>query len=378
MPTADVLRKKSKQRRLIIQGTLVVLTVLAIWGAVSNAQYNLTRLNMTSGFSFLDRGTGWDYSFSLIERSINDTYAHTLLIGLLNTLFVGFICIITTTIFGFIIGTMRDARHPAVNLAATVYVQIFRNIPLILQAIFLYAILIHMGGPRQAMSLGDVAFLSGRGVMLPGLNISPTAAVVLLLVSFALVIGLIVAKVALWRGLAIWFVGTLVLTLAAGHVLRPAGEALFTIPSLQGLRFQGGISVPIELFALIVSITLYGTAYIAEIVRGGLSQVPRGLVEAGQALGLSRASIWSRIKVPMALRSIIPPLGNQWIFMMKATTIGIAIGFSDLFYITVNSISQSGQTLELILLLMLTFLAINYSIAIFTNWLNARLQLKEH
>lgn len=378
MATVDVLRKKAKQRRLIIQVTVVVLTVLAVWGAVSNAQYNLTRLNMTSGFSFLDRGTGWNYSFSLIERSINDRYAQTLLIGLLNTLFVGFICIITTTIFGFIIGTLRDARHPALNFAANVYVQIFRNIPLILQAVFLYAILIHMGGPRQAMSLGDIAFLSGRGLMLPGLNISPTAAVGLLLVSIGLAVGLIVVKVALWRGLTIWFLGTLGLSLLAGFVLRPEGTALFSIPSLQGLRFVGGIPVPIELLALIVSITLYGSAYIAEIVRGGLAQVPRGLVEAGQALGLSRASIWSRIKVPMALRSIIPPLGNQWIFMMKATTIGIAIGFSDLFYITVNSISQSGQTLELILLLMLTFLAINYSIAIFTNWLNARLQLKEH
>lgn len=378
MATAEELRAKVKRRKMTVQAIIVVLTLLAIWGAVSNAQYNLTRLNMTSGFSFLERGTGWDYSFSLVERSINDRYYYTLFIGLLNTLFVGFICIITTTIFGFLIGTMRDVRHPALSFAANVYVQIFRNIPLILQAIFLYAILIHMGGPRQAISFGDLAFLSGRGLMLPGLNITPTMAVALLLASLALAIGLIMAKVPLWRGLALWLGGSLATALLATVVLRPEGEGVFSIPALQGLRFRGGISVPIELLALIVSITLYGSAYIAEIVRGGLAQVPRGLVEAGQALGLSRVSIWSRIKVPMALRSIIPPLGNQWIFMMKATTIGIAIGFSDLFYITVNSISQSGQTLELILILMLTFLAINYSIAIFTNWLNARLQLKEH
>ncbi|AKO96354.1 amine acid ABC transporter, permease protein, 3-TM region, His/Glu/Gln/Arg/opine family [Marinovum algicola DG 898] len=361
-----------------MQAALVVVTLLAVWGAVSNAQYNLTRLNMTSGFGFLERGTGWNYSFSLVERSINDSYAYTLFIGLLNTLFVGFICIVTTTIFGFLIGTMRDVRHPALRFAASVYVQIFRNIPLILQAIFLYAILIHMGGPRQAVSLGDVAFLSGRGAMLPGLNVSPTVAVALLLASLALGVALILARPVLWRGLALWAGGSLGLALAVALVLRPEGESLLSLPQLQGLRFTGGISVPIELFALIAAITLYGSAYVAEIVRGGLAQVPRGLVEAGQALGLSRAAIWSRIKVPMALRSIIPPLGNQWIFMMKATTIGIAIGFSDLFYITVNAISQSGQTLELIAMLMLTFLAINYSIALFTNWLNARLQLKEH
>jgi His/Glu/Gln/Arg/opine family amino acid ABC transporter permease subunit len=378
MASAEDVRLRVKRRKWIIQGSLLVVTILAIWGGVTNAQYNLTRLNMTSGFAFLDRGTGWNFSFSLIERSLNDTYARTLMIGLMNTLFVGFTCIVTTTVIGFIVGTMRDAAHPALRLISNVYVQIFRNIPLILQVIFLYAILIHMGGPRQAVSLWDMFFLSGRGLMMPGLNVSATIAVCLLLASVALAIALLLSRHTLWRGLGIWLAGTVVMALIAALVFRPDGEGIFSIPTLAGLRFSGGISVSIELFALLVSITLYGSAYIAEIVRGGLAQVPRGLVEAGQALGMTRASIWSRIKVPMALRSIIPPLGNQWIFMMKATTIGIAIGFSDLFYITVNSISQSGQTLELILMLMLIFLAINYSIALFTNWLNARLQLVEN
>ncbi len=365
-------------RKGLIQLLILAASVLVIWGAVSNAHYNLDRLNMTSGFGFLERGTGWSYSFSLIERSINDRYAYTLFIGLLNTLFVGFISIFTTTVFGFIIGTLRDSIHPLLSFAANVYIQIFRNIPLVLQAIFFYAILIHLGGPRQALSFVDLAFLSGRGLILPGLNITPPVAVGLLVASLGLLIGLIVSNIPLWRSVAIWLGGSLTMALIATLLLHPEGEGLFSVPAIKGLRFQGGITVPIELLAMIVAITLYGSAYIAEIVRGGLLQVPRGLVEAGQSLGLSRMTIWARIKVPVALRSIIPPLGNQWIFMMKATTIGIAIGFSDLFYITVNSISQSGQTLELIALLMLIFLAINYGIALFTNWLNARMQIKEH
>ena len=364
--------------KTLIQALILAASVLVIWGAVSNAHYNLDRLNMTSGFGFLERGTGWSYSFSLIERSINDRYAYTLFIGLLNTLFVGFISIFTTTVFGFIIGTLRDSIHPLLSFAANVYIQIFRNIPLVLQAIFFYAILIHLGGPRQALSFVDLAFLSGRGLILPGLNITPPVAVGLLVASLGLLIGLIVSNISLWRSVAIWFGGSLTMALIATLLLHPEGEGLFSVPALKGLRFQGGITVSIELLAMIVAITLYGSAYIAEIVRGGLLQVPRGLIEAGQSLGLSRMTIWARIKVPVALRSIIPPLGNQWIFMMKATTIGIAIGFSDLFYITVNSISQSGQTLELIALLMLIFLAINYGIALFTNWLNARMQIKEH
>lgn len=119
MATAEQLRKRAKRRSVTIQSIIVVAIVLAIWGAVSNAQYNLTRLNMTSGFSFLERDTGWDYSFSLIERSISDRYYYTLFVGLLNTLFVGFICIVTTTVFGFIIGTMRDSIHPALSFAPT-------------------------------------------------------------------------------------------------------------------------------------------------------------------------------------------------------------------------------------------------------------------
>ena len=241
MDEAKSLRDRAKRRKLILQGALVLLTALAAWGAVSNAQYNLTRLNMTSGFSFLERGTGWNYSFSLVERSINDPYSYTLFIGLLNTLFVGFICIVTTTVIGFIVGTMRDARHPALNFTANVYVQIFRSIPLILQAVFLYALLIHLGGPRQAINLADVAFLSGRGLMLPGLNVSPSVAVAMLCLSLALAIGLILSKLSLWRGLAVWLVGSAVAVLVLTLLFRPEGEGLLSIPELKGLRFEGGV-----------------------------------------------------------------------------------------------------------------------------------------
>ena len=134
--------------------------------------------------------------------------------------------------------------------------------------------------------------------------------------------------------------------------------------------------VSIEFVAMIVAITLYGSGYIAEVVRGGLAKVPTGLTEAGESLGLSRYAILTRIEIPVALRSIIPPLGNQWIFMMKATTIGVAIGFSDLFMIVSTSLTQTGQTLELIFLLMAAFVLINFILAQLVNWMNARMQFK--
>ncbi|MEM6466516.1 MAG: ABC transporter permease subunit [Pseudomonadota bacterium] len=378
MSKADELRKKAKRRKFLIQAGLIGLTVLVLFGGVTTARTNLEALGLTSGFGFLERGTGWDYSFSLIPKDITDPYAQTLFVGFLNTLFVGFIAIVLTTFFGFVIGTARDASNIALRTAATVYVQIFRNIPLILQLVFLYAVLINLPGPRQAMSLADTVFLSNRGLMLPGLSVTPSVAVALLLASIALGVALIWRKIPLFQGLAIWIGGSIVLCLIVAVAMRPEGQELFTVPALQGLRFRGGITIPLELLGMIVAITLYGSAYIAEVVRGGLAQVPNGLTEAGQALGLTKGAIWSRIKMPMALRSIIPPLGNQWIFMMKATTIGVAIGFSDLFYIVSISITQSGQTLELIAILAGAFLLVNGALAVFTNWLNARMKLKAH
>lgn len=376
--TAAQLRARSKRRKFLIQAALVVITGAVIWGAVDSARTNLAALGLTSGFGFLERSTGWSYSFSLIPRDINDTYARTLWIGFMNTVFVGFVSIILSTIFGFLIGTARSARHLAVQSVATIYVQIFRNIPLILQIVFLYSLLIHLPSPRQALSLFDTVFMSNRGVFLPLLNISPTGALACFLASLGLLLGLILRKMSAKATLLYWLAGSVVLVFAAALALVPAGEPFVLRPSLQGLRFTGGLTLSIELVAMIVGIVLYGSAYVAEVVRGGLEDVPKGLIEAGQALGLSSFYIWSRIKLPMALRTIIPPLGNQWIFIMKATTIGVAIGFSDLFMLVSTSITQSGQTLELIALLMLAFLLVNFTLAQAVNWLNARLQLKAH
>ena len=374
----EEIRARAKRRRDMFQVLLVVGAVFLIWSAVQSAKVNLSALGITSGFGFLERSTGWSYSFSLIDRDINDTYLRTLWIGFLNTVFVGFISIVLSTVIGFAVGTARDAHNLSVKAAATVYVQIFRNIPLILQVVFWYAMLIHMPGPRQALSFGDAIFVSNRGVMLPGLNVSSSVAVGIVGLSIVLFVLLVRSKMPPLKKALVWIAGTLVALVLAGAFFSPAGEAMVSIPALKGLRFVGGISVSIEFVAMILAIVLYGSAYIAEVVRGGLQEVPKGLIEAGQAIGLSRSAIWSRIKMPMALRTIIPPLGNQWIFIMKATTIGVAIGFSDLFYIVSTSITQSGQTLELIALLMGAFLLVNYLIAQLTNLLNASLKLKGH
>ncbi|MEM9972305.1 MAG: ABC transporter permease subunit, partial [Pseudomonadota bacterium] len=277
MATADELRARVRRRKITIQALLVGLSVLVLFGAFTTARTNLDAQGLTSGFSFLERSTGWDYSFSLVSKDISDPYRRTLFIGFLNTLFVGFIAIVLTTVFGFLIGTARDASNIALRSAATVYVQVFRNIPLILQLVFLYAVLINLPGPRQAMSLGDAVYLSNRGFMFPGLNVSAGIALAVLCLSLGLGLFLIWRKVPVLSGLAVWLGGSLMVCIFAGFAFRPDGETLVSLPALQGLRFRGGITIPIELLGMIVAITLYGSAYIAEVVRGGLAQVPKGL-----------------------------------------------------------------------------------------------------
>lgn len=377
----DAVAKRSwtNGRGLLIQGVLLAVIILLVWSAVESARTNLAALGISSGFAFLDRATGWSYSFSLFERSIDDTYRRTLFIGFTNTLFLGALSIVLATILGFLVGTLRDAKNVAAYSAATIFVQIFRNVPLILQLVFWYAILIHMPGPRQAISVADMMFLSNRGVMVPVLNVGLGAGTILVIAAAALAV--VIHRVSSLGTLAkvgAWLAAVVVLSVGVGLAVVPEGEPIISVPALKGLRFVGGLEVSVELTAMVIGIVLYGAAYIAEVVRGGLKEVPQGLVEAGQALGLKGATIWFQIKMPMALRTIIPPLGNQWIFLMKATTIGVAIGFSDLFMIVSTSITQSGQTLELIGILMASFLLINFVLALAINWLNARLQLKGH
>lgn len=371
-------RKTAQVRRLLIQALIVIAIMVIVWSTYTTAQTNLNALGITGGYAFLERATGWSYSFSLLPRSVDDTYLRTLTIGFINTLFLGSLCIVLSTVLGFVIGSIRDTSNLALQTIASVYVQLFRNLPLILQLVFWYAVFIHLPGPRQAYALGETAFLSNRGLMLPALNLSGEIALILLLGSILLGVIVLLVRISVARALVIWACGTAIAIAVCLLIFVPQGESIVSVPALKGLRFLGGMQMTIELVAMIVAIVLYSSAYIAEVVRGGLAEVPKGLIEAGQALGLSGRTIWSRIKLPMALRSIVPPLGNQWIFVMKATTIGVAIGFSDLFMIVSTSLTQTGQTLELIAILMGAFLLINFALAQLVDLINRRMQLKAH
>ncbi len=368
-----ILRNRT-QRGYVIQAVAVAVVLALVTSFALTAQQKLVSQGIATGFGFLDRSTGWPINFSLIEVTDRSPYSRMLLAGLLNTIYVGLIGLAGATFVGLVVGLMRVSSNLILNILGTVFVETFRNVPLILQVIFWYAILTHLPSPRGAHDLLGVGYLSNRGLMLPAPAWSGPDLVIL---GVALVAGL---WLAIRSGRALVWAGLLAVVVALGVALLYLGRdpelPLVSIPELRGLRFVGGVTVKPEFSALLIGIMAFGGAYIGEIVRGGFLSVDKGRLEAAAALGLSGWQVNRFVRIPLAVRAMLPALTNQYVWLMKATTLGVAIGYPDYFMVVSTSINQSGQTMELLLLLMVGFLAINYVIGGIMNWLNARLAIK--
>ncbi len=379
------LLKDTRIRDTGLQAAFVGSILLLFAVFIVTARANLEAQGLTSGFGFLERSTGWRISFSLIEYSTSSTYARAILVGILNSLFLGAIALPLATVIGITVGVMRTSGNGMAELVGTTFVELFRNVPLILQLLFWYTLLLALPSPREIEPLfGSIAF-TGRGIYIPGLNVTGGSVfVVALLVLAGLGLSLW-AKTKRWPDLqadqarrerrVLWSVVT-ILAVVVLWIGRIPETALISIPQQKGLNFREGIRISPELMACVIAISIYGAAYIAEIVRAGFNAVPNGQTEAGNALGLSNWHIFSRIRLPLAIRIVMPTLINQYVWLFKATTIGIAISFTDFFMVISTSINQSGQTLELIAILMGGFLIINYTISWVLNRVNDAIKLK--
>ncbi|MGI9424634.1 MAG: amino acid ABC transporter permease [Hyphomicrobiaceae bacterium] len=379
--------RNQRVRNNLYQAAVLVAALMVLVSFVVTARQNLIDQGIATGFDFLYRSTGWDISFALMDYSIRDPYWKVLLIGFENSILVGLMGLFFATIFGTLIGVARVMPNPVLNLIGTIYVEIFRNIPLILQGFFWYGVFTHLPRPRQAYVFADAVFVSNRGIYFPFVQVSHGT--FLFAVSCFIVATMVI--VLLPKVSAIGHTRTGRRRLVGGSLLAAAAltvtaiianydpeVGLFTTPVLRGLRFEGGVRLMPEFTALLTAIVFFGSAYIAEIVRGGLLSVDKGQLEAAEALGLKPFRVYWQIRIPLALRAIMPPMGNQFVWLMKATTIGIAIGFSDLFMVTSTAINQSGQTIELLFIMMAGFLLINYTIGSIMNAINRSIALKGH
>jgi len=378
------LLRNQKVRNALLQILYVGSIAALVLTGVMIARQNLAAQGITSGFDFLHKSTGWDVNFSLLPATANDPYWWFFLIGIINTLFLGTVGLVLATVVGTIVGLARTSSNELARLLGRTYVDIFRNIPLILQVFFWYAVITHLPTPRAAhQALGIL--LTSRGLYVPVPNVDNLA---LVASAFALVLAVVLP---IWLGrtarlsrpvgerLGIQVVGAAA-ALVCTAIILAAGRLpdlpLLDFPGLQGLNLKGGLRIPPEFSALAIAIAIYGGSYIAEIVRGGFKSVGKGQMEAAQSLGLSPWRVFTLVRLPLALRAMLPILANQYVWLMKATTMGIAVGFTDFFMIVALTINHSGQTLEVIGILMAGFLAINLSLAAVFNRINKAIALK--
>ncbi len=385
-PPRVAIYNRPKIRAVFYQ--LVVLAALLWLGfeIALNAKANLDAQKITSGFGFLDNTAGFGINQSLIAYNEADTYARVFFVGLLNTLLVAAIGIVLATILGFVVGLARLSPNWLVARLAGGYVELIRNLPLLFQLLFWYlAVLGTLPGPRQSISLFGEIFLNNRGIIVPApVAGEGTGAVIAV---FALSV---IATVALrvwakrrqmrtgrqfplfWAGLALVVGPPLVALVAMGFPIR------FESPELRGFNFVGGVRLLPEFIALLVALTTYTAAFIAEVVRAGVLAVPRGQTEAAFALGLRRGLALRLIVVPQALRVIVPPLTNQYLNLTKNSSLAVAVGYPDLFAVFAGTaLHQTGQAIEIIAITMAVYLAISLITSALMNWYNARIQVAE-
>ena len=359
-------------RRYLPQILFVAAVFAVIAGSLTNIYLNVVRQGMAYGWDFLWRATGWQLSVSMFSQSLTDPYWWTILMGAVNTVALGLLCIVFATAIGSVVGLLRLSGNLVVRSVMTVYVDILRNVPVILQIYFWYEVCRHAPIERQALSIGGTFFVSNRGLYFPALQIEPGQGLPLLgLVLFVAVATWLLVR--LRRRLELLIIWALA---ASAYFVLLGNPISFHVPTLQGFGFRGGNRMPVEFLALFLAITLYSSAYIAEIIRGGLLAIDKGQIEAARALGLRPITINWNIRLPLAMRSALPPLSNQYLITMKVTSLGAAIGYADFFSVISGSITHAGQTIELLVILIAGYLVINYVIAQVMQLLNRRLAIK--
>ena len=372
--------------RNIVWQVLILGAVAAIvWYLVQNTSRNLAARRIATGFAFLGRTAGIPIGESLIDYdpAIN-TYGRALLIGLLNTLKVAVVGVVLATIWGTLLGVARLSKNWLISRLAAVYVEVIRDIPLLLQLLFWYLVLQGLPAPRNSFHPAPGVFLSNRGIKIP--VVAWEGPFWWALAAFALgVIG-----TAAWSRTAtrqqeatgkrpkVWPVA---LGLLVGFPLLVWGAlgAPFAVemPVLRGFNFTGGATVSPEYAALTLGLVIYTASYVAEIVRSGILAVPTGQWEAGGAIGLRPGTVLRKIVLPQALRVIIPPMTSQYLNLTKNSSLAVAIGYQDVVSIASTTLNQTGQAIEGIAAIMAVYLVISLSISVLMNWYNARIALVE-
>ncbi|MUK70104.1 amino acid ABC transporter permease [Aliivibrio fischeri] len=373
-------------RAILFQVIAVAALVFFFYTIVNNALSNLEFRGIATGLGFLDQEAGFGIGLSLVEYDETYSYGRTFVVGLLNTALVSVLGILFATVLGFTIGIARLSSNWLVSRCAAVYIETFRNIPLLLQIFFWYfAVLQALPSPRQSLSLGESVFLNVRGLFFPSPIFEEGSNLIGIAVIAAIVFILFLSK---------WAKNKQRLTGQQTPVLRYSLLALLGLPTLayfisgmpisieypelKGFNFRGGISIIPELAALVVALSVYTASFIAEIVRSGINAVSHGQTEAAMALGLPRKRTLKLVVIPQAMRIIIPPLTSQYLNLTKNSSLAMAIGYPDLVSVFAGTtLNQTGQAIEIITMTMAVYLTLSLLTSFLMNIYNSKVALVE-
>lgn len=372
-------------RSIVWQVLILGIVAGVVYYLVSNTTRNLEARRIATGFSFLSTTAGIPIGEHMIDYDPSiHTFGRALWVGVLNTLKVAVVGIVLATVLGTLVGIARLSRNWLIAKVSAVYVEVIRDVPLLLQLLFWYTALQTMPAPRAAWKPLPGVFLSNRGVKLPTIMWTPEMWWIIAAFLAGAIGTILWSKAADKRQDAtgirpkVWPAGV-GLMVALPLLVWAALGAPFTpdVPVLRGFNFQGGLTLSPEYGALTLGLVLYTSAYIAEIVRSGILSVPTGQWEAAGAIGLRSGPTLRKIVLPQALRVIIPPMTSQYLNLTKNSSLAVAIGFQDLVSIANTTLNQTGQAIEGIAIIMAVYLAISLSISLLMNWYNARIALVE-
>jgi len=372
-------------RGIILQLALALGLALFVAFIVSNTIANLQSAGLAAGYGFLDDTASFDINQRLIEYASTSTYGRAIVVGGLNTILVAALGIVTATIIGFTAGVLRLSNNFLISRLVAVYVEFTRNVPVLLQIIFWWVILLALPKVRDSLSIGDSVFLNNSGISAPAPVFLEGWGYVLIAIAVGLAAAYGVARWARKRQEATgqtFPVATTGVALIVGLpviVFFAAGQPLdWNVPVANRFgRLRGGLTITPELVALWLALATYTGAFIAEIVRAGILSVSRGQTEAAHALGLRPGLTTRKIILPQALRVIIPPLTSQYLNLTKNSSLAVAIGYQDIVSIGDTVLNQSGQALEVISIFMAFYLTISLLTSAFMNWYNKHIALVE-
>ena len=375
----------------IIPQLITLLVVVLIFGFFTfNAQINMDNRGIEFGFGFLSQESSFDVQFSLIDYDGSHSYARAYLVGLLNTLLVAFIGIVISTVLGVIVGIARLSPNYLIERAASVYVEFFRNIPLLLQIFFWYfAALRALPLPQDADSIFGVFFLTIKGLFVPRFvweNLDIFFYSIIASTISILIIKNYARKLQENEGkqLPVFSISIGLLIILPLLSFLTGGVSLnFEIPVIKELSatsfiYVGGLGIPPELIALTLALSLYTATFIAECVRAGVQGISKGQKEAAASIGLTPNQILKLVIMPQALRIIIPPTTNQYLNLTKNSSLAAAIAYPDLVLVFAGTaLMQTGRAIEIVSITMLTYLSISLSISLLMNWYNKKIAIKE-